>query len=68
MEKDWEKVYKATDEFQATLIQGMFKENGIESVVINQKDSSYLSFGDCIIYVHRDNYDKARKLVIETEE
>jgi hypothetical protein len=68
MEKDWVKLYKATDQFQAKLLQGMLKENSIDSVVINQKDSSYLSFGDCILYVHKDNYEKARKLVTETEE
>lgn len=68
MEKDWIRLYKASDQFQANILQGMLKENGIESVVINQKDSSYLSFGDCSLYVHKDNYEKACKLIAETEE
>lgn len=68
MEKDWSVVYKAADEFQAKILKGMLKENGIDSVIINQKDSAYLSFGYSLLYVHNDHFDKARQLVIAAEE
>ncbi len=67
MEKDWAVVYKAKNKYQADIIQGMLKENGIESVIINQKDSAYLSFGDTLLYVHNDNFDKARGLIVKVE-
>lgn len=68
MEKDWSLVYKAGNEYQAKILKGMLKENGIDSVIINQKDSAYLSFGNSLLYVHNDNYDKARHLILDTEE
>jgi hypothetical protein len=67
MEKDWTVVYRAGDEYQANILKGMLEENGIESVIINQKDSVYL-IGDTLLYVRKDNYDKARQLVLDTEE
>jgi hypothetical protein len=66
MEKDWSVVYKAGNEYQAKILKGMLKENGIDSVIINQKDSAYL-FGSSLLYVRNDNYDKARQLVLSTE-
>lgn len=40
MEKDWSVVYKARNEYQAEMLKGMLKENDIEGVIINQKDSA----------------------------
>ena len=68
MEKDWSIVYKAGNEYQAKIIKGMLEENDIESVIINQKDSAYLSFGTSNLYVHNDNFEKARKLILKAEE
>lgn len=67
MEKDWSVVYKAGNEYQAKILKGMLEENGIDSVIINQKDSAYL-FGNSLLCVHNTNYDKARQLVLDTEE
>ncbi len=67
MEKDWSSVYKARNEYQAKILKGMLKENGIDSVIINQKDSAYLSFGNSILYVHNNNYQKARQLILQSE-
>ncbi len=67
MEKDWSVVYKANNNYQAKLIKGMLEENNIESVIINQKDSGFMSFGNTLLYVHNDNYEKARKLILEAE-
>lgn len=66
MEKDWSVVYKAGNEYQAKILKGMLEENGIDSVIINQKDSVYL-IGNSLLYVHNDNYDKARQLILDTE-
>lgn len=68
MEKDWSVVYKATDEFQAEILKGMLKENNIESVIINQKDTAYMSFGYTLLYVHNDNFTKARQLIMDAED
>jgi len=67
MEKGWSLVYRAGDEYQANILKGMLEENGIDSVIINQKDSSYL-VGNPLLYVHNDSYDKARQLILDTEE
>ena len=67
MEKDWSIVYKAANNYQAKILKGMLEENEIESVIINQKDSAYLSFGNTLLYVHNDNFEKARQLILEIE-
>lgn len=68
MEKDWSVVYKAKNKYQADIIQGMLKENGIESVIINQKDSAYMSFGYTLLFVHNDNFNNARQLILKVED
>jgi hypothetical protein len=63
MEHDWVIVRTVKNEFEAELIRGMLQENDIDSVIINQRDSSYTVFGDISIYVHKDNYEQAGVLV-----
>lgn len=67
MEKDWVMVYKTKSPFEAELVKGMLKENEIESVIINQRDSSYGVFGDAYVYVYKDFSEKALQLIQETE-
>lgn len=67
MEKDWSVVYKTTNQFEVDIIQGMLRENGIESVIIDQKDSAYMSFGAASLFVHNDNLAKAQELIAQAE-
>jgi hypothetical protein len=62
MEKGWEKVYFTGDEITATMARDLLTESGINSVIMNHKDSTYLSFGDVELYV--EEKDKQEALTI----
>lgn len=67
MEKDWKVVFTTESPFEAELVKGMLKENDIESVVINQRDSSYGVFGKVYVLVYKDFEIKATELIQETQ-
>jgi len=66
LEKNWIKIYSTSANYKAELIKGLLFENGIQAVVINKKDSSYL-FGELEIYVMPDDVLQA-KHIISTQE
>jgi hypothetical protein len=63
MEPDWKVVFTTESPFEAEVIRGMLKEHHIESVIINQRDSSYGVFGDVSLYVHKDQVEEATRLL-----
>lgn len=63
MEKDWVKLYSSSSPEEVEIIKNMLEEHGVAAVVINQRDSSYLSFGDAALFVKNTDYLKARDLV-----
>jgi len=65
MEKDWEKIYTTTEPHKSTIAKAILKENGIEAVIINKKDSSYGTFGELELYTQRENVLKAINVLKE---
>lgn len=63
MENDWEVVFTTQSTFEAELVHGMLMQNGIDNVILNQRDSAYNAFGDVNIYVRKENYSQAKALV-----
>lgn len=63
MEKDWVLVYSVSKSYQSELCLELLEENGITGVVINKKDTSYVSFGEFEIYVPGEVSEKARGLL-----
>jgi len=45
----------------------VLEEGGIEAVVINKRDSSYLAFGEAEVYVKQDDVIRAKKLIKNLE-
>ena len=62
MEKGWEKIYFSGDQFKVIIARDILAENDINAVIMNQKDSSYLTFGDVELYV--EDHDKMKSLEI----
>jgi hypothetical protein len=60
--KDHVLIFSATDEFQASLVKGMLNGEGIDALILNQKDSLY-QFGTVDVYVHEQNALKARQII-----
>lgn len=67
MENDnWVKVYSATQVYLAEITKSVLEDEGIDAVVVNKKDSSYL-FGECEVYVTKENALNALNLISKIE-
>ena len=64
MEKDWAHVATYSLAALAELNKAVLQENGIEAIILNAQDSSYL-FGSIDLYVHRDDVLKAKRILEE---
>lgn len=67
MEKDWEIVYSTNQIYLAEIAKQVLADNGMNSIIINKKDSSYNDFGDIELYVNSDFVTKAKALIKEIE-
>lgn len=67
MEKDWIRIFDTNNPFEAELVKGMLLENGVNAVLLNRQDSSYLQAlpGRAEIYVHISQETQARELINE---
>jgi hypothetical protein len=70
MEKDWVKIYYTNQLFRAEIIKGMLEGNGINVVLINKQDSSYLVAlpGMVELFVHSSQENDARQLLADNPE
>jgi hypothetical protein len=64
MEKEWVRVFEASDELKIEIAQQILADKEIESVIINKKDSIY-RIGEIEVYVHRDNVIRAKQALKE---
>jgi hypothetical protein len=62
MPENWVKVYGVSQEYEAEMVTGLLKENEIDCVVINKKDSAYL-FGELEIFVDVENAFLAKQII-----
>jgi len=67
MEKDWIKVFATDRPFEAAIIKGLLLENGINAVLLNRQDSSYIQAlpGQAEVYVHISQQAQALELINE---
>ena len=66
MDNNWILVHSTNKDYLAEMISQLLADNGIESFIINKKDSNYL-FGDIEIYTQPDNVIKAKLLIDKFE-
>jgi hypothetical protein len=52
MEKDWKQVFLTGEMYRAEMARELLELEGISSVIINQKDSVYQTFGDIEVFVN----------------
>jgi hypothetical protein len=67
LEKNWVKIYSTAENYKAELLRGLLFENGIESVVVNKQDSSYL-FGEVELYVMTNDAIQAKHIITTHEQ
>lgn len=66
MEKQWIKVYAATDPYQTELVRHVLIENKIEAVSIDKKGYPY-DIGEVEIYVQKTDFDQALEIIKQNE-
>ena len=62
MDNGWSIVYTVSSPITAELLRQALGEAGITSVVINQHDSSFQSFGNVEVYVADENLEQAKEI------
>ena len=65
MEKGWKEVYMTASDYKANIAKDILENAGIKTVILNQHDSTYTSFGEYRVYVSKENVTKAVELLKE---
>jgi len=60
---NWEVVFSTNQLYKAEIIKGMLEEEGIQAVIINKQDSSYIAFGEIELYVPREEVLNAKQIM-----
>jgi len=55
MEKGWTQVFLTGDNIKAEMARELLELEGINAVVLNQKDTVYQTFGDIEVYVNESD-------------
>jgi hypothetical protein len=64
MEKNWVRIFKTFNYYQAEIVKQVLIENEIDSVLLNKQDSSHRTFGDIEIYIHQQDFSNAIEIMI----
>ncbi|TJZ62170.1 DUF2007 domain-containing protein [Sphingobacterium olei] len=62
MEKGWIKIKSYNNAIESEIVKQMLEENGVEAVLLNKQDSSYL-FGKIELYVPQEHVQEAEALI-----
>ena len=63
MEKGWELIYINNQLHKTEIVRAVLADEGIESVCMDKRDSSYISIGDIEVYVQEENAKLARTII-----
>jgi hypothetical protein len=63
-QNDWIAVQSVHQLYQAEILKGRLEDEGIQAVIVNKQDSSYIAFGEIEVFVLQSDIIKA-KLIIE---
>jgi len=66
MNEDWIVVHTTNKVYLAEMIRQLLSDHGIDAIIINKMDSSYL-FGDIEVYTRPDNVLKSKLLIEKFE-
>tara|TARA_R110001592_G_scaffold307299_2_gene580575 strand:+ start:73593 stop:73805 length:213 start_codon:yes stop_codon:yes gene_type:complete len=66
--ENWKIVYVSNFAPKAELLKSVLEENGIETILLNQQDSSYQTFGEIKLLVRNEMVIKAKSLLEKDNE
>lgn len=62
MDENWEVIYSSQKEHKVEIVKAVLENEGIDSVIVNKKDSFYL-FGELELYVNAENVIGAKRII-----
>ena len=65
MNDQWVKVYTTTNAIDAQIVLSKLRDNGIDAVEMNKRDSSLQAFGNIEILVKKEDETEAINLINE---
>jgi hypothetical protein len=63
MEPGWQCIYSSNTPHLAEIVQAVLRDEGIESVSVDKRDSSYIAIGEIELYVPGENATLARSII-----
>jgi hypothetical protein len=63
---NWIVIYSTVQLYEAELVKSIMAENDIESVIMNQRDSTY-GFGEIEVYVPTSEAFRAKQLILNIQ-
>lgn len=63
MERDWVKVYSSNQLHTVELLRHLLHENDIDSILLNQQDSIYVSIGEIHLMVKRNDILRTKRII-----
>ena len=60
---NWEVIYRSPMLYRAEMLKDILENEGIQAVVVNKKDSSYIAFGDIEVYIRQSDALNAKLIV-----
>lgn len=61
-------MYSSSQYYLTQLVAGKLESNGVESIILNLKDSTYNNFGGVELYVFNKDVLRARYIIDQIEE
>ena len=61
--ENWVSVFTTNEEFEAERIKALLTASNIPTVILNQKDSSYVFIGEVNVMVEKENKEEAEKVI-----
>ena len=63
----WVTLKVSNKSYQLHINEGRLSENGIQSVIVNKIDSSYLNFGEAELNVKESDFERAKEILKNDE-
>ena len=63
MNNNWIKIYSSSQQYLVEIAKGVLQENGIESVILNKKDSAYNMWGEVELYANPQTAQEAMSII-----
>ena len=60
----WEVVFTTNLLYKAEILRGLLDEEGIQAVIVNKQDSSYISFGEIDLLVPLEDVLTAKQIMV----